>query len=143
MKYAIAAVAAVAVVAAIAGGALAQTTGAPGGVPGATPAAPVAAPATPAPPSTCPAYPAVIANPDAATLRSVKQVDAHTTKLMEWRGQYQAVHDCRLAEIKSLEAAREARVGEARTGQSTAIAAINSWQGTIDAFTQKAKGKKK
>jgi hypothetical protein len=137
MKYAIAAVA---VVAAIAGGALAQTTGAP-----ATPAAPTtpAVPATPPPPSTCPAYPAVIANPDAATLRSVKQVDAHTTKLMEWRGQYQSVHDCRLAEIKSLEAAREARVSEARTGQSTAISAINSWQGTIDAFTQKAKGKKK
>lgn len=132
MKYTLAAVA---VVACIAGGALAQTT---------PPAAP-AAPAAPVPASSCPAYPAAPTLPESSTLRNVKQVDAGTNALNTWRNGYQAVHDCRLAEINALKAKvteLNTRVDEARSGQSVAVDTVSRWQSVIDDFTAKQKKKK-
>jgi hypothetical protein len=131
MKYTLAAVA---VVACIAGGALAQTT------------PPAAAPAAPVPASSCPAYPAPPALPDASTLRTVKQVDAGTTTVNTWRNSYQAVHDCRLAEINALKpkvTELNTRVEEARSGQQVALDTVAKWQGSIDAFTASKQKKKK
>lgn len=132
MKYTLAAVA---VVACIAGGALAQTT---------PPTAP-AAPAAPVPASSCPAYPAAPTLPAASTLRNVKAVDAGTNTVNAWRTSYQAVHDCRLAEINALKAKvteLNTRVEEARAGQSVALDTVASWQSVIDDFTAKQKKKR-
>lgn len=134
MKYTLAAVA---VVACIAGGALAQTT------PPATPAAP-AAPAAPVPASSCPAYPAAPTLPEASTLRNVKAVDAGTNTVNTWRNAYQAVHDCRLAEINALKpkvTELNTRVEEARAGQTVALDTVAKWQATIDQFSAKQKKK--
>ncbi len=127
MKYAIAAVA---VVAAIAGGALAQTS---------DPVAPAPRPAAQAAPSSCPAYPALSQLPAADTLKrgkraDLKRVDAQTLKLNGELTAYMAVHDCRIAEYRALEATYRARGEEARAGQDAAVAHQQNWKATIQSL---------
>jgi hypothetical protein len=121
MKYAIAAIA---VVAALAGGAIAQTTE--------TPAAPVA-------PSACPAYPAAPALPEAAALKRGRTVDqkavnAQTEKVNVYIADFQSKHACRIAEVRALEAQRDARVAEAKAAQDGVLAYRNSWQTTVESL---------
>lgn len=122
MKYAIAAFA---VAAALAGGAIAQTTETP------------AAPAAPIAPSACAAYPSAPALPEAASLKRGRNIDqkavnAQTEKVNTYLNDFQTNQGCRIAEVRALEAQRDARVAEAKAGQAAALAYREQWQTMVD-----------
>lgn len=131
MKYTIAAIA---LTACIAGGALAQTT---------PPAAPAAD--APVPASSCPAYPAMIALPDPASLKNTKALNAGTEKVNAWLNAYQTVHSCRIDEVNRLRPAAmqfDARAKEAREAQTAVLAKRQEWENVVNASMEAQKKKK-